>query len=65
MAKKIDMFTQEIAPRMSREEMDRMTAEFLANGGVIQELLEPSKQIREKPSKGAIFLSDREERWKK
>lgn len=47
----------------SNEEIDNAINEYLSNGGKIKRLLTPDKTFREKPrEKGAIFLSDREER---
>ena len=60
---KVDLFAQAIRPKRTKAEIDAEVAEFLANGGKIHKLLPAQKGIKEKAPKGAVFLSDREERW--
>jgi hypothetical protein len=50
-------------PRATDNEIDNAIAEFEKKGGKVKKLRVPDKNFRETPrEKGAIFLSDREER---
>ncbi len=67
MKRKTDPFTKAIAPSTTDDEINEEVRRFLENGGTISRMTifrkNTKKGIREKPSKGAIFLSTREERY--
>lgn len=62
MKRKTDLFAQAIAPGPTDNEINEEVRRFLENGGTISRM-NTKKGIREKPTKGAIFLSTREERY--
>lgn len=62
MKKNTDLFTRAISPQ-TNDEIEDEIRRFLENGGSITRLSHKKKGIRDKPSKGAIFLSSREERY--
>jgi hypothetical protein len=63
MKKNIDLFTRAISPSPTHDEIEDEIQRFLANGGTINRMTHKKKGIREEPSKGAIFLSSRDERY--
>ena len=63
MSKASKLFAMEYAPRTPDSKIDSAINDFIANGGKAKKLRTPDKHFRETPrEKGAIYLSDREER---
>lgn len=63
MSRTTDLFSQRLKPRVKDNEINDAIEAFKAKGGKVKKLRMVDKTFRETPrEKGAIFLSDREER---